>query len=142
MPEALLLLHARKTGMTIRHIASVSISLLFPVLVLAQSSKPEQPMVVLPLAAARMSVSVPLIADPLRLSDFAGMAPRAALRDKLGHVDDFIQQNPHDGKPATEKTEVWMATPRRPLFCLHLFRSPAGADSRAPGAAGEHPEGR
>ena len=120
MPEALLLLHARKTGMTIRHIASVSISLLFPVLVLAQSSKPEQPMVVRPLAAARMSVSVPLIADPLRLSDFAGMAPRAVLRDKLGHVDDFIQQNPHDGKPGTEKTEVWMAHTKAALYFVFI----------------------
>ena len=63
---------------------------------------------------------MPLIADPLRLSDFAGMAPRAELRDKLGEVADFIQNTPNDGKPATEKTEVWMAHTKTHLYFVFL----------------------
>jgi len=70
--------------------------------------------------AAPMRVAVPLIADPLRLSDFAGMAPRAELRDKLGEVADFIQNTPNDGKPATEKTEVWMAHTKTHLYFVFL----------------------
>jgi hypothetical protein len=69
---------------------------------------------------ARMSVKVPLIADPLKLIDFVGMAPQPALRDKLAEATDFIQQYPHDGKPGTEKTEVWMAHTRTILYFVFI----------------------
>ncbi|WP_158945690.1 carbohydrate binding family 9 domain-containing protein [Granulicella sp. S190] len=53
---------------------------------------------------------VPLLDQPPRLTDFAeseDMQPNAALAAKLGHVTDFIQSAPSDGKPATERTDVW-----------------------------------
>jgi hypothetical protein len=53
--------------------------------------------------------SVPVVEKPLHLSDFAGMKPTAALQDKLLHITGFIQNSPHDGEPATEATEVWIA---------------------------------
>ncbi|HWE83796.1 MAG TPA: carbohydrate binding family 9 domain-containing protein [Terracidiphilus sp.] len=106
--------------MIVRLSAVVLTSFILTGSILAQGNKPEQPMVVPPLPAARIGVGVPLIADPLRLTDFAGMAPRADLRDKLGHVDDFIQQNPHDGKPGTEKTEVWMGHTKTALYFVFI----------------------
>ena len=70
-----------------------------------------------PKAQPASGLSVPLIDKGLRLSDFAGMKPRAELRDKLLKISGFIQNVPHDGQPATEETEVWLgytksATPR------------------------------
>lgn len=64
--------------------------------------------------------NVPLIDQPLKLDDFAGMVPRAELRDKLAHVTGFIQQQPVDGDPATEATEVWMAYSRSTLYFVFL----------------------
>lgn len=64
--------------------------------------------------------SLPVIDQPLKLDDFAGMTPRAELRDKLAHVTGFIQQVPTDGKPATEETEVWMAYSRTALYFVFL----------------------
>lgn len=70
--------------------------------------------------ATPLRVRVPLIADPLKLSDFAGMKPRPELRGKLGEVTDFVQNAPNDGKPATEKTEVWMAHTKTHLYFVFL----------------------
>jgi hypothetical protein len=69
---------------------------------------------------ARKTVTVPLISDPLKLGDFAGMAPRPGLRSKLAEVSEFIQQYPHDGQTGTEKTEVWMAHTRTVLYFVFL----------------------
>ncbi len=71
-------------------------------------------------AAQRVDVTVPLIADGLRLSDFPNMEPRPDLRDKLGEVKDFIQNSPFDGQPATEKTEVWMAHTKTTLYFVFI----------------------
>lgn len=65
-------------------------------------------------------VKVPLLAAPLHLSDFAGMQPRADLRDKLAEVTGFIQQVPRDGQPATEKTEVWLGHTRTTFYLVFI----------------------
>jgi hypothetical protein len=64
--------------------------------------------------------TVPLIAQPLHLSDFEGMQPRADLRPRLGHLTDFIQQDPNDGMPATEKTEIWFARTTSALYFVFV----------------------
>jgi len=73
-----------------------------------------------PAPAPPTIASVPAIDQPLKLDDFAGMVPRPELRDKLAHVTGFIQQQPADGKPATEATEVWMAYSRSTLYFVFL----------------------
>ena len=65
-------------------------------------------------------VKVPLIDEPLRLSDFAGMQPKEELRPQLGHVESFIQNQPKDGEPGTEKTEVWMGHTKAALYFVFL----------------------
>ena len=64
--------------------------------------------------------SVPLIESPLHLDDFAGMQPRSELREKLAHVENFVQSSPSDGQPASEDTEVWMAHTRTNLYFVFL----------------------
>ena len=63
---------------------------------------------------------MPLIDHPLHLSDFLDMQPRAGLRDKLSVVSGFIQNAPFDGRPATEKTEVWMAHTKSTLYFVFI----------------------
>ena len=72
------------------------------------------------------SASVPLIDQPLHLSDFSAMQPSADLRAKLSQVSNFIQNQPADGQPGTERTEVWMARSKSTLYFVFLCydRSP------------------
>src|SRR5947209_1736691 len=64
--------------------------------------------------------NVPLLSSPLRLSDFPDMQPLPALRDSLAHVSGFIQQNPHDGQPATEDTDVWFGRNTKALYFVFI----------------------
>ena len=63
---------------------------------------------------------VPLIDHPLTLADFAGMEPKPELKNKLTHLSNFIQNQPTDGAPATENTEVWMARTNTALYIVFI----------------------
>ncbi|HXS11986.1 MAG TPA: DUF5916 domain-containing protein [Acidobacteriaceae bacterium] len=65
-------------------------------------------------------VKVPVIDKPLTLADFAGMEPRPELRGRLAHVGGFIQNEPTDGAPATEKTEVWLGRTSTTLYVVFV----------------------
>jgi hypothetical protein len=62
----------------------------------------------------------PLITEKLRLSDFAGMAPKPELKDKLLKISGFIQNTPHDGQPATEETEVWLGYTKSSIYFVFI----------------------
>jgi len=64
--------------------------------------------------------TVPLIAQPLHLSDFEGMQPRADLQPQLAHLTQFLQQHPNDGAPATERTEIWFARTSSALYFVFV----------------------
>ncbi len=63
---------------------------------------------------------VPLLDHPLTLRDFPDMAPSPALKDKLGHLAQFIQNTPTDGAPATEPTEVYIGRTSTTLYLVFL----------------------
>ncbi len=63
---------------------------------------------------------VPLLDHPVTLRDFPDMAPSPALKDKLGHLTQFIQNTPTDGAPATEPTEVYMGRTTTTLYFVFL----------------------
>ena len=63
---------------------------------------------------------VPLIDHPLTLADFPDMQPRPELKDNLGHLTRFIQNNPVDGAPATEPTEVYLGRTNTALYIVFL----------------------
>ena len=71
-------------------------------------------------AQPKSSLKAPLIDKGLRLSDFAGMTPRAELKDKLLRISGFIQNSPHDGDPATEATEVWLGYTKTTLYFVFI----------------------
>ena len=85
-----------------------------------QSNKPA----VFPAQAAKTlppsGLSVPLLTEGLRLSDFAGMEPRPELKDKLLRVSGFIQNSPRDGHPATETTEVWLGYTKSAFYVVFI----------------------
>ena len=39
-----------------------------------------------------------------------------AFYQEIGSVSDFVQQDPHEGEPATERTEVWVLFDDRNLY--------------------------
>jgi hypothetical protein len=63
---------------------------------------------------------VPLLDSPITLRDFPDMEPRPALKDKLGHLTQFIQNTPVDGAPATEPTEVYIGRTNTTLYIVFL----------------------
>jgi hypothetical protein len=65
-------------------------------------------------------LKVPLLAEGLRLSSFAGMTPQPELKDKLLEIHDFIQNSPRDGEAATEKTEVWLGRTKSALYFVFI----------------------
>jgi len=65
-------------------------------------------------------MKVPLLDHPISLADFAGMEPRPELKDKLGHLVGFIQNQPTDGAPGTEATEVYLGRTRDALYIVFL----------------------
>ena len=69
-----------------------------------------------PIADAR----VPLLDRALTLADFADMKPRPELRERLGHLTQFIQNSPTDGAPATESTEVYLGRTNAALYIVFL----------------------
>jgi len=65
-------------------------------------------------------VKVPLIDHGLSLNDFSDMAPPAGLRDRLGHIEQFVQNQPTDGAPGTQNTEVWIARTSTALYFVFV----------------------
>ena len=63
---------------------------------------------------------VPLLDRPLMLADFVDMQPRPELKDKLGHLTQFIQNTPTNDAPATEPTEVYLARTNSTLYIVFL----------------------
>lgn len=85
-----------------------------------QENKPSVVSTVPPTPQRPSDVKVPLLDAPLKLSDFAGMKLRPELKDKVGEITGFIQQSPVDGRPATERTEVYLGHTKSTLYAVFL----------------------
>jgi hypothetical protein len=96
----------------------------------AQSGKPAATPAAPAQTRPRTGYKVPLIGEGLRLSDFAGMTPRAELKDKLLHVGGFVQYTPSDGQPATEATEVWLGYTKSALYIVFICHDRKAVDIR------------
>src|SRR5258708_7872115 len=70
-----------------------------------------------PTASAAAGVRIPRITTPPRLEDFEDMAPRGSSAP-LAKVSDFIQQQPSDGKAATQRTDVYLGYDASNLYTV------------------------
>ena len=71
------------------------------------------------------SVSVPRLSRAPQLADFEGMKPSGVALD-MAKVSGFTQQNPSDGAPATQRTEVYLGYSTSNLYVAWIcFDNPA-----------------
>ena len=64
---------------------------------------------------AATSIKVPRVSHAPRLEDFEDMAPQGAATE-LQRVTDFIQNQPSDGKPGTERTDAYLGYDESNLY--------------------------
>jgi hypothetical protein len=71
-------------------------------------------------ADAAPSLSIPLLNQEPELSDFAGMSPSTALARQMAKMENFVQREPTDGAPASQRTEVYLGYDQRALYAVFL----------------------
>ena len=73
-----------------------------------------------PKAQPTADAKVPLLDHSITLADFENMEPRPELKERLGHLTQFIQNTPVDGAAATESTEVYLGRTNTALYVVFL----------------------
>lgn len=96
------------------------VTLITSPLSLAQNSKPTAVSPQPPKSAPPTDFKVPLLNEPLHLSDFPAMEPRSDIQDQLAGIKGFVQNIPNDGEPATQKTDVWIAHTRSTIYFVFI----------------------
>ena len=71
-------------------------------------------------AGAGLRVTVPRLDRDASLADFAGMAADDWARQHMVRAGEFVQNQPMDGKAATERTEVWLGRTETTLFAAYI----------------------
>ena len=70
--------------------------------------------------AANDGISVSRITAEPDFSDFAGMQPGTELARSMTQVENFIQREPYDGTPATQRTEVYIGYDQQRFYAVFL----------------------
>jgi len=65
------------------------------------------------------SIAIPRLAKGPTIADFEDMNPRGAAKD-MAVVSNFIQSDPSDGQPATQKTNVYLGYDYKSLYVVWL----------------------
>lgn len=71
-------------------------------------------------AFAQYDLIIPEVSGVPSLEDFAGMEPATPLARSMAKVEDFIQREPDDGDPASQRTEVYIGYDRTELHVVFL----------------------
>ncbi len=66
------------------------------------------------------NISIPQISQEPQFSDFAGMAPATALARQMSRIQGFVQREPTDGAPASQRTEVYLGYDQERLYAVFL----------------------
>ncbi len=82
-------------------------------------------------AAEKPVLQIPRVSRPPRLEDFEGMRPSPDL-PPLARVTEFLQRNPSDGAPVSERTEAYLGYDEAYLYAVFLCfdREPAKVRAR------------
>ncbi len=64
------------------------------------------------------TLHIPRLEQGPTIADFAGMQPSAAFAGKMLKVDGFLQRDPKDGAPVSQKTEVYLGYTDKSLYVV------------------------
>lgn len=72
------------------------------------------------LAAEIGSPEIPKLDASPRLADFEGMEPATQLARRMLKVDRFVQRDPHDGTPGSQRTEAYLGYTGKNIYIIFL----------------------
>lgn len=81
------------------------------------------PLLALSAAAADLptaALKIPRIARPPTLEDFLDMKPGPGVENHMARVDAFLQRDPSDGKPVSQRTEAYFAYDDKNLYAVFV----------------------
>src|SRR5437763_10278657 len=73
-----------------------------------------------PVAEPIRSSQIPRLQAAPKLSDFEGMEPTTELARQMLKVDKFIQREPHDGQPVSQRTEAYLGYTAKNFYAIFL----------------------
>lgn len=83
------------------------------------------------LAAEISSLNIPRIQAAPKLGDFEGMEPASELARKMLKIAQFTQKEPHDGAPASQRTEAYLGYTDKNFYAVFLAFDAEPAKLRA-----------
>ena len=72
------------------------------------------------LTDSRPVLVIPRVQRPPVLEDFLDMKPDGAMDGKLAKVEGFIQREPRDGEPSSQRTEVYLGYDDKNLYVIFV----------------------
>ena len=72
------------------------------------------------LTGSRPVLNIPRVRRPPVMEDFLEMKPNVEMRGQLAKVENFIQQQPADGKPSSQRTEVYLGYDSQNLYAIFV----------------------
>lgn len=66
------------------------------------------------------SITVPHVERAPTLEDFDGMAPNGEMGGRLAKVEGFVQREPSDGKPASQRSEAYLGYDDKNLYVIFV----------------------
>lgn len=79
-----------------------------------------KPKPVAPVIRPKRVVTIPKLADRPTLSDFEGMVPSTQLSRAMTKIDGFVQRDPKNGAPASQRTEAYAGYTDKSLFLVFM----------------------
>ena len=99
-------------------------ALLFLLFIAAVEGAPAQ-------TVTRPGMDIPRVSRPPKLEDFLDMQPNSELADQLAKVESFIQRNPKDGAPSSQRTEVYLGYDDKNFYSIFICFDNEPGDVRA-----------
>jgi hypothetical protein len=70
--------------------------------------------------ATAQQLNIPRIETPPELADFVEMEPPPEVRNQMTVITDFMQRQPYDGAPSTQRTDVYLGYDQRNLYVVFV----------------------
>src|SRR5438045_398354 len=71
-------------------------------------------------AAGAVELHIPRLSAPPKLEEFATMRPEGPVARSMVRVSEFIQREPKDGAPATQKTDAYLGYDHNNFYAVFV----------------------